>query len=39
MHELPVSYCDKFIIIPERKNHLGFLVVDGRIALEGMLKL
>jgi hypothetical protein len=36
MHELPVSYCEQFITIPDSKNHLGFLVVNGRIILEGM---
>jgi len=34
MHELPVSYCEKFITTPETKNRLGFLVADGRIISE-----
>jgi len=39
MHKLPVSYCEKFIIIPETKDHLEFLVVDGRIILEGIFSM
>jgi len=35
MHELPISYCEKFIIIPETKNHLGFLGVDIRLIKGG----
>jgi hypothetical protein len=37
--EIPASYREKFIVIPERKNRFGDLDVDGSIVLEGIFSV